>query len=672
MDRGALRGMWPALAALSALALSGSAWAAKPLPSVHLLESHDGPILALPFISPPPRLHRGMTWSHASSKRQLAMRFASTQDHAVVGLERPADASAVAAAYGVTVVAVDAGLHMMEVTAPPTTLDKLAHAAGWDNRLRFVDPLVQRSYLRLRNDPALFQTDPLTGKPFEWNFGATHSDLALNLSKGSPQILVGVVDTGVSDVPDLAGKVAESWYFNDQGTSSNDTDGHGTAVSSIIAATADDGIGIAGFGGAARIDMYRDRVLNGFSDAVAIHRLVDRGVRIINMSFGGTSLSNSEYDALNYASDAGVLLIAASGNSGTGQVIWPARQVQSAGGVAGPGLAVGASVVTGAKADFSNYGANLSLLAPGAFADNDCQEGIYAPISPVANFFDSNVCSKAYTDPVTSAHYRYLRGTSFSTPEVAGAAALIWAARPDLKNYEVASLLEHGATQAATGGWNSTSGWGILDVAHSLELATGQSAADRIDFALAKDSATVGAGKRLSVTATVNWGDGATVDAATIVCSALVDGTSLHLLTQSLTKGQATCAWNTPASAAGRTVSGTISATEPQTGLSVAKPFTTRLIDVTEPKVQALPSPGHWGARVPLHFVASDETGAVSVRIHVYQRGTVVANESGGAGSALAWTAPSVGRTGVFHFCVTATDKAGNKSAPSCAPITLQ
>ena len=70
------------------------------------------------------------------------MRFTSTQDHAVVGLVRPADARAVATAYGVTVVALDAGLHMMEVKAPPDTLDRLAHAASWDKRLRFVEPLV--------------------------------------------------------------------------------------------------------------------------------------------------------------------------------------------------------------------------------------------------------------------------------------------------------------------------------------------------------------------------------------------------------------------------------------------------------------------------------------------------------------------------------------------------
>jgi subtilisin family serine protease len=664
MTRASLRMAWPAVAAMAAFGLPAGAWGAKPLPSVHRLESHSK-LVALPFISPPPRLNRTMKWAHSSTARQLAMSFTSTQDHAVVGLERPQDARAVATAYGVTVVALDAGLHMMEVKAPPTTLNRLAHAASWDDRLRFVDPLVDRHYLRLRNDPALLQIDTVTGRPFEWNFGATRADLAYNLSKGNPDILVGVVDTGVSNVPDLKDKIAESWFFNDQSTSSDDTDGHGTAVSSIIAATVDDGVGIAGFGGAARIDMYRDRALNGFSDAVAIHRLVDRGVRIINLSFGGGGISQSEFDALNYASDAGVLLIAASGNGGTGQVIWPARQLQSAGGVVGPGLAVGASIETGAKADFSNYGSNLSLLAPGSFADNDCSEGIYAPISPVANFFDTNVCSRAYTDPVTSAHYRYLRGTSFSTPTVAGAAALIWAARPDLKNYEVASLLERGATHAATTGWDSNSGWGILDIAKSMELATGQSAADRIDLTLT-DGESARAGRHFTRTATLNWADGAAVDTATIICSASIGGKPLTLLVQSFAAGQATCTWGTPAAAGGRSLSGTIAATEPQSNLSATAPFTTLLVDITHPKVHALASPGRWGARVPLHYTASDETGAVSVKVRVYRGGTIAATGS----APFHWTAPTSPTSAAFRFCVTAKDKAGNASS-SCAPIRL-
>jgi subtilisin family serine protease len=666
--------LWPAVAAASALALTGGAWAAKPLRSVSELESH-GPLLALPFVSPPPRLHRTMKWAHSSGKRQLAMRFTSTQDHAVVGLERPADARAVASAYGVTVVAVDAGLHMMDVQAATAVLDRLAHAASWDSRLRFVEPLVTRQYQHLRNDPALLQIDPVTMQPYEWNFGATHMDLALNLSKGSPTILVGVIDTGVSEVPDLKGKIAETWFFNDQVASSDDTDGHGTAVSAMIAATADDGVGIAGFGGAARIDMYRDVQLNGFSDAVAIHRLVDRGVRIINMSFGGGSLSTPELDALNYASDAGVLLVAATGNNGSSQSIWPARQVQAAGGVPGPGLAVGASTDTGARVNFSNYGDNLSLLAPGAFADNDCKDGIYLPLPPVAWLFDGNQCIRFFTDSDTQGRYAYLRGTSFAAPEVAGAAALLWAARPNLKSYEVVTLLQHGSTQSDGTGWNPNDGWGVLNVAKSLELATGQSSADRIALGAATGPATVGAGRKLTETAAVNWGDGTAVGAATVACVATVGGKTVEPLFEGFVDGRATCTWQTSPSGGGRTLTGTITVTEPQTGLSATQPFTLALGDVTRPKVHAEASTGRWGASVPLRFVANEATGTVSVKVRVFRGSAVVATSSGhaasGAAAAIGWKAPGAPTAHSFHFCVTATDAAGNVSAPSCAPIRL-
>ncbi len=77
---------------------------------------------------------------------------------------------------------------------------------------------------------------------------------------------------------------------------------------------------------------------------------------------------------------------------------------------------------------------------------------------------------------------------------MAGAAALIWAARPFLKNFEVAELLQHGANQTLGTGWNQVDGWGVMDVARSLELATGESTADRIVLAAATAPATARAG----------------------------------------------------------------------------------------------------------------------------------------------------------------------------------
>jgi hypothetical protein len=70
------------------------------------------------------------------------------------------------------------------------------------------------------------------------------------------------------------------------------------------------------------------------------------------------------------------------------------------------------------------------------------------------------------------AHYGYAAGTSFAAPEVAGVAALIWAARPELTNYEVADILKQSARRDPAAGWTEAIGCGVLDAGAALELAT--------------------------------------------------------------------------------------------------------------------------------------------------------------------------------------------------------
>src|SRR5205814_10358608 len=116
---------------------------------------------------------------------------------------------------------------------PPRALAALA--ARHDPRVRYVEPLRRVVPAHVRNDPLSWQIDPRSGAPYEWAFRAVGADAALSLSKGDPSILVGIVDSGVANVRDLRGKVAETFWDQRSNTSADDLIGHGTFVSSVSA-----------------------------------------------------------------------------------------------------------------------------------------------------------------------------------------------------------------------------------------------------------------------------------------------------------------------------------------------------------------------------------------------------------------------------------------------------
>ena len=260
------------------------------------------------FVAPPRRLpHFRMRWAHGPRLlRGLAATMHFTGGRAVVGLADPADAAAVTRAFHVSPVFVSRGLRALEVAGDEGAIQALAAAVGADARIRYVEPVRRRETLHQRNDPLTTNLDPTTRLPFEWQFSHVGLDSALNIDRGSPAIIVGVIDTGWGQVPDLNGKVVSSWYFTGQTSDPFDTLGHGTFVSSLIGAMNDDGQGMAGFCGSCRLDIVKDLGLNSYSIATAIHTLADAGVRVINMSFGGPGISLMEKDALDYAIGKGV------------------------------------------------------------------------------------------------------------------------------------------------------------------------------------------------------------------------------------------------------------------------------------------------------------------------------------------------------------------------------
>lgn len=329
--------------------------------------------------SPPPRLQdRHMQWFRwHPSGRVLEASTAGFGSTAVIGLQSMHDLASFREAYGFTHVRAITSLHAAEVSVDDAQLQTLLAAGPSDPRVRYVSPLgPTRRALGMPNDPLLHSLDDRTSLAEEWQFAASHVDRALDFTTGDPGIVVGTIDTGAANVPDLAGKLDSLWSVTGTTVSQspqagNDDYGHGTAVASLIAANVNDGFGMAGFGGASHVIAVHAGNQGLFHDAsvaVALTKLVSLGARIVNMSVGGREPSAPILvDAIHQAAPAGVLIIAAAGND-NGYVDWPAADLQPSGGGRSYGLSVGATNVDGQRASFSNWGKHLSVVAPATTA----------------------------------------------------------------------------------------------------------------------------------------------------------------------------------------------------------------------------------------------------------------------------------------------------------------
>ena len=315
------------------------------------------------------------------------------------------------------------------------------------------------------------------GLPYEWQYFATRvNEVPEDVLRAATSIKIAVVDTGLDTThPDLATKSPETWDIVHRRPGAVDRDGHGTFVSSLAAGSVTNGDGIAGFGGDAQLLMVKAAGADGsFSDvdeAAAIVYAVDHGAKIVNLSIGGVGASELETRAIQYAASRNVLLVAAAGNEYEegNPVEYPAAALQPVGsrGQGGFGLAVAASTMAGKRASFSNTGTQISLAAPGekvfgAIAAGSSRE--YWPRTPLPG--------------ATRGLYGWSSGTSFSSPEVAGAAALVWAANPALTAQQVAGILK--ATASGRGRWSPRLGYGVIDVAAAVASARGQSVDPRV------------------------------------------------------------------------------------------------------------------------------------------------------------------------------------------------
>ena len=310
------------------------------------------------------------------------------------------------------------------------------------------------------------------GVPLQWQYAAVHADqVAPEIAQAADKLTIAVIDTGADlGAPDLAAKSPVTHSVRALGgrVSGDVTDlnGHGTFVAALAAGSGSNAEGVAGIAGEAQLMIVQAGGPTGaFTDveeAAAIVYAVDHGARILNLSLGGPSTSTTEHRAIDYAVSKGALLVAAVGNSyASGNPIeYPAALLQPVGsrGVGGRGLVVAASTRTGARASFSSTGTHVSLAAPG--------EGVFSAVSGAS---PASRYPRVALPGSAGGLYGYGSGTSFAAPQVAGAAALVWAANPQLQADEVATILEQSA--AGLGNWTAELGFGVLDVAAAVGRA---------------------------------------------------------------------------------------------------------------------------------------------------------------------------------------------------------
>lgn len=196
-----------------------------------------------------------------------------------------------------------------------------------------------------------------------WGIFAVKAPEAWNDSQGGAGARVLVLDTGVDrDHPSLRSNLEQGKNFvedDQEGYSYKDTIGHGTHVAGTIAGVLD----ATGFSGVApKAHFLAGRVCaedgcSNFAIAEGINWGVDQKVDVISMSLGGAWSTPAERIAIEKANAAGVTVVAASGNDGTNSVSYPAALPEC--------IAVGAIDSQLKKAPFSQFGAELAIVAPG-------------------------------------------------------------------------------------------------------------------------------------------------------------------------------------------------------------------------------------------------------------------------------------------------------------------
>jgi len=273
---------------------------------------------------------------------------------------------------------------------------------------------------------------------YQWNLKQLNLESAWSQTKGKQGVPVAIIDSGIDpEHHDLEERIVQGYNAFEDNEAFFDDNGHGTHVAGIFGAVTNNESGIAGVtwnNPLLAVKVLDDEAIgDSFSIAKGIRWATDHGAKVINLSLGDEHNSEVMHEAIKYAYDRDVVLIAATGNEGVETPMFPAGYPEV--------LAVGSTNEKLERSFYSNYGKHTDVTAPGE----------HIPSTFIGD------------------QYVMMSGTSMSSPHVAGVAALIRSQNEDLTNEEVYERIRNTAEDLGPKGFDHYYGYGIANASKALE-----------------------------------------------------------------------------------------------------------------------------------------------------------------------------------------------------------